>query len=58
MTLEEEEESLTSSTLTSHTWSMMGAGGGASGSQLASSIAGGWPLPMGPTLAILSGGPR
>ena len=29
---------------------------GASGSSLDSSIAGGWPLPMGPRLAILSGG--
>ena len=37
-------------------WSMMGAGGGASGAQLAIGIAGGWPLPMGPRLAILSGG--
>ena len=46
----------TSLTLLSSTWSMMGAGGGASGSQLASGIAGGWPLPMGPRLAILSGG--
>ena len=31
---------------------------GPSGSQLASGIAGGWPLPMGPRLAILSGGLR
>ena len=46
----------TSLTFTSSTWSMMGAGGGASGSQLTSSTAGGWPLPMGPRLAILSGG--
>ena len=46
----------TSLTLTSSTWSMMRAGGGASESQFASSIAGGWPLPMGPRLAILSGG--
>ena len=37
----------TSLTVTSSTWS---------GSQLASSIAGGWPLPMGPRLAILFGG--
>ena len=29
---------------------------GASGIQLASGTAGGWPLPMGPRLAILSGG--
>ena len=34
------------------------AGGGASGSQLASNIAGGWPLPMGPRLAMPSGGRR
>ena len=46
----------TSLTFTSSTWSMMGTGGGASGSQLTSSTAGGWPLPMGPRLAILSGG--
>ena len=46
----------TSLTFTSSTWNMMGAGGGASGSQLTSSTAGGWPLPMGPRLAILSGG--
>ena len=38
------------------TCSTMGVGGGASGSQLISSIVGGWPLPMGPRLAILSGG--
>ena len=43
-------------TLPSSTWSTMGVGGGASGSQLASGTAGGWPLPMGPRLAILSGG--
>ena len=36
----------------------MGTGGGASGSQLASSIAGGWPLPVGPRLAIPYGGCR
>ena len=36
--------------------STMVVGGGASGSQLASGIAGGWPLPVGPRLAILSGG--
>ena len=36
----------------------MGAGGGASGSWLASSIAGGWPRQTGPRLAILSGGRR
>ena len=56
----------TSLTLTLSTWrrrtlpssmsSTLGAGGGASGFQLASSIAGGWPLWMGPRLAILSGG--
>ena len=40
----------------SSTCSTMGIGGGASGSSLDSSIAGGWPLPMGPRLAILSGG--
>ena len=45
-------------TLTSSTWSSMGAGGGASGSQLASSIAGGWPLRMGHRLAIQYGGLR
>ena len=32
--------------------------GGASGTQLASGIAGGWPLPMGHRLAIQYGGPR
>ena len=32
--------------------------GGASGSLLASNIAGGWPLPMGPRLAIPYGGRR
>ena len=37
----------TSLTLTSSTWSMMGAGGSASRSRLASSIAGGWPRQMG-----------
>ena len=37
---------------------MMGAGGGASGSQLASSTAGGWPRLMGHVLAIHYGGPR
>ena len=36
----------------------MGAGGGASGSRLTSSIAGRWPRQMGHRLAILSGGPR
>ena len=46
----------TSLTLPSSTWSTMGAGGRASGSQLASGLAGGWPLPIGPRLAILSGG--
>ena len=40
----------------SSTCSTMGIGGGASGSSLDRSIAGGWPLPMGPRLAILSGG--
>ena len=44
--------------MTSRMWSLMGAGGGASGSRLASSIAGGWPRQTGPRLAILSGGPR
>ena len=38
------------------TCSTMGVCGGASGSQLASGIAGGWPLAMGPRLAIPSGG--
>ena len=47
----------TSRTLTSTMWSLMGAGGGVSGSRLASRIAGGWPRQMGPKLAILSGGP-
>ena len=36
----------------------MGSGGGASGSQLASSIVGGWPRLMGHRLAIYFGGPR
>ena len=40
----------------SSTCSTMGVGGGVSGIQLASGTAGGWPLPMGPRLAILSGG--
>ena len=44
--------------LPSSTWSVMAVGGGASGSQLASGIAGGWPLPMGPRLAISHGGRR
>ena len=48
----------TSLTLTSSTWSLMGVGGGASGSRLASSIAGGWPRQMGHRLAIQYGGPR
>ena len=48
----------TSLTLTSSTWSLMGAGGGASGSHLASSVAGGWPRQMGHRLAIRHGGPR
>ena len=38
------------------TCSTMGVGGSASGTQLTSIIAGGWPLPMGPRLAILFGG--
>ena len=45
-------------TLPSSMWSVMGSGGGASRSQFASSIAGGWPLPMGPRLAIPYGGRR
>ena len=45
-------------TTTLSTWSSMGAGGGASGSLLASSIAGGWPPQTDPRLAIRSGGPR
>ena len=48
----------TSLTLTSRTWSLTGAGGGASGSRLASSIAGGWPRQMGHRPAIRYGGPR
>ena len=52
----EEEESEDEPDFAVESWSMMGAGGGASGAQLASGIAGGWPLPMGPRLAILSGG--
>ena len=36
----------------------MGVGGVASGLLLASVIAGGWPLPMGPRLAIPYGGRR
>ena len=43
-------------TTTSSMWSLMGAGGDASGSRFASSIAGGWPRQTGPRLAILSGG--
>ena len=42
----------------SSTCSTMGVGGGASGSRLASNTAGGWPLPMGPRLAMPSGGRR
>ena len=45
-------------TLKWSTWSLMGGGGGASGSQLASCTAGGWPLPMGPRLAIPYDGRR
>ena len=52
MVLEEEEESEEGLTTTLSTWSSMGAGGGASGSRLASSIAGGWPRQTGPRLAI------
>ena len=48
----------TSLTLTSSTWSLMGAGGGASGSRLASSVAGGWLRQTGHRLAIQCGGPR
>ena len=44
--------------MTLSSWSSMGAGGGASGSQLASSFAGGWPRQMGHRLAIPSGGLR
>ena len=40
------------------TWSSTIACGGASGSQLASNIAGGLPLPMGPSVAMPSGGRR
>ena len=40
----------------SSTCSTMGVGRGTSGTQLASGTAGGWPLPMGPRLAILFGG--
>ena len=40
------------------TWSLTIACGGASGSKLASNIAGGWPLSMGPRLAIPYGGRR
>ena len=40
----------------SSTCSTMGVGVGASGTQLTSGIAGGWPLPMGLKLAILFGG--
>ena len=42
----------------SSTCSTMGVGGGASGIQVASGTAGGWPLLMGPRLAIQSGGRR
>ena len=45
-------------TLTSSTLSLTGAGGGASGSRLASSIAVGWPRQMGHRLAIRYGGVR
>ena len=41
----------TSLTLTSSTWSLTCAGGGASGSRLASSIAGGWPRQMAAPMA-------
>ena len=44
--------------MTSSKWSLMGAGGGVSGSHFANSIAGGWPRQMGHRLAISSGGPR
>ena len=45
-------------TTTSSMWSLMGAGGDASGSWLASGIAGGWLRQTGPRLVTLSGGPR
>ena len=45
-------------TLRWNTWSTTGACGGASGLLLASGTAGGWPLPMGPRLAIPYGGRR
>ena len=44
--------------MTLSSWSILGAGGGASGSRLASDIAGGWPRQMGHRLAIPSGGLR
>ena len=44
--------------MTSSMWSSMHAGGGASGSRLASSIVGGWPRQVGPRLAMPSGGLR
>ena len=55
---EEEEEEEEERTLRWSTWSTMGACGGASGLLLASGTAGGWPLPMGPRLAIPYGGRR
>ena len=44
--------------MTSSVWSLMDAGGCASGSPLASSIVGGCPRQMGPRLGIPSGGLR
>ena len=62
MVLEEEEEERrrrsARRTLQWSTWSTTIACGSASGTQLASNIAGGWPLPMGPRLVMPSGGRR
>ena len=61
MALEEEEEERsprTSLTSTSSTWSLICTGGGASGSRLVSSVAGGWPRRVGHRPAIRCGGPR
>ena len=56
MVLEEEEgRGNPRRTLKRSTWSLMIACGGASGSQLASNVAGGRPLPMGPRLATYGG---
>ena len=58
MALEEEEEELESEEELDHDVEHVCAGGDASGSRLASGIAGGWPRKTGPRQAILSGSPR